>query len=219
MSWIRGRWTTVSLLLATPVTLIMLAICALAQVVTTTVTDTIFRADGTPAGGSIVVSWPAFTTSAGQAVTAGSASATIATNGVLTIALTPNAGATPLGAYYTVVYHLDDGSTNREYWVVPASSTPVKISSIRSSVLPTAVAMQTVSKSYVDTAIAAAVAQGAEDYRAPYVELARVAAVASCGRRRRDGEGRGGRGRGGEGESVCAATEGAGGRCCPTTRA
>ncbi len=47
---------------------------------------------------------------------------------------------------------------NREYWVVPASSTPVKISAIESTVLPTSVAMQTVSKSYVDTAIASAAA-------------------------------------------------------------
>ena len=34
---------------------------AAAQVATTTIQDTVYRADGTPAGGTIVVSWPAFT--------------------------------------------------------------------------------------------------------------------------------------------------------------
>lgn len=169
MNWTRGRWTAVSLLLATPVTFLALTICALAQVVTTSVTDTIYSANGTPAKGTVVVSWPAFTAATGQSVPAGSTSATIAANGVLTLALTPNAGATPIGTYYTAVYHLSDGSVNREYWVVPASSVPVPISAIRSTVLPTSVAMQTVSKSYVDTAIAAAVAGAPLDSSNPYV--------------------------------------------------
>jgi lysophospholipase L1-like esterase len=169
MHRIRRRWTVVSILLATPVTFLALSICALAQVVTTSVTDTIYRADGTPAGGTVIVSWPAFTVPSGQSITAGSTSAMIGAGGVLTVQLTPNAGAIPLGTYYTVVYHLDDGSVNREYWVVPASSSPVHISAIRSSVLPTSVAMQTVSKSYVDTAIAAAVAGHPLDVSNPYV--------------------------------------------------
>jgi lysophospholipase L1-like esterase len=160
----------VSILLATPVTFLAFAICALAQVVTTSVTDTIYRADGTPAGGTVIVSWPAFTTSSGQSVAAGSTSAVIGAGGVLSLQLTPNAGATPLGTYYTAVYHLDDGSVNREYWVVPASASPVRISAIRSTVLPTSVAMQTVSKSYVDTAIAAAVAGHPLDTSNPYVQ-------------------------------------------------
>jgi lysophospholipase L1-like esterase len=159
----------VSILLSAPVTLLAFAICALAQVVTTSVTDTIYRADGTPAGGTVIVSWPAFTTTTGQSVAAGSTSAIIDADGVLSVQLTPNAGAIPLGTYYTAVYHLDDGSVNREYWVVPASSSPVHISSIRSTVLPTSVAMQTVSKSYVDTAIAAAVAGHPLDTSNPYV--------------------------------------------------
>ena len=45
---------------------------------------------------------------------------------------------------------------SRQYWVVSASLAPVKISGIESTVLPTSVAMQTVSKAYVDTAIAVA---------------------------------------------------------------
>ena len=50
----------------------------LAQVATTQIADTIYRADGTPATGTVIVSWPAFTTAAGQAVPGGSTSAAIA---------------------------------------------------------------------------------------------------------------------------------------------
>jgi lysophospholipase L1-like esterase len=149
--------------------LVLLSTAALAQVVTTEVTDTIYRADGKPAGGTVLVNWQAFTTASGQAVASGSTSAKLATGGLLDVRLTPNAGATPMGTYYTAVYHLDDGSVSREYWVVPVSQSPVHISAIRSTVLPTSVAMQTVSKSYVDTAIAAAVAGAPLDSSNPYL--------------------------------------------------
>ena len=36
------------------------------------IVDTVYRADGTPAQGTALISWPAFTTAAGQAVTPGS---------------------------------------------------------------------------------------------------------------------------------------------------
>jgi hypothetical protein len=124
---------------------------------TTQLTDTVYRADGTTATGTVLVSWPAFTTANGLAVPAGNTSVTIATGGVLTLALVPNAGSNPMGSYYTAVYHLDDGTVSREYWVVPVSASPVTISSIKSTVLPASVALQTVTKSYVDTAIQAAV--------------------------------------------------------------
>ena len=74
-----------------------------------------------------------------------------------------------MGSYYTAVYHLDDGTVSREFWVVPVSSAPVQVSAIKSTVLPTSVAMQTVSKSYVDTAIATAVAGHPLDSSNPYV--------------------------------------------------
>ncbi len=92
-----------------------------AQISTTTVTDTIYLADGSTAAGTVIVSWPAFTTAAGQAVPAGTTSATIGTGGTLTMQLVPNAGSTPMGSYYTAVYHLSDGTVSREFWVVPAS--------------------------------------------------------------------------------------------------
>jgi len=76
-----------------------------------------------------------------------------------------------MGSYYTAVFHLNDGSVNREYWVIPvtiAGGGPAKLSAIRNSVLPTSVAMQTVTKNYVDTAIAAAVT-GSPLTSSPYV--------------------------------------------------
>jgi len=38
---------------------------------TTTVSDTIFRADGTVASGTVLISWPSFVSAAGEAVAAG----------------------------------------------------------------------------------------------------------------------------------------------------
>ena len=138
---------------------------------TTTVSGTIYSATGAAASGTVLISWPAFSTWAGASVPAGSTSATIGTGGVLSVQLVPNAGSTPMGSYYTVVYHLSDGSVTREYWVVPTSLGTVAVSAIKSTVLPASVAMQTVSKSYVDTAIAAAVA-GTPLTSSPYVLVA-----------------------------------------------
>lgn len=130
-----------------------------AQVALTTVADTVYSASGKPVSGTIVVSWSAFTTAQGAAVAAGQTSAVLGADGALSLALAPNAGATPMGSYYTAVFHLSDGTTNRQYWVVPANG-PVKLAAIENQVLPTSVAMQTVSKAYVDQAIAAAVTTG-----------------------------------------------------------
>ncbi|NYF78568.1 GDSL-type esterase/lipase family protein [Granulicella arctica] len=170
--WIPRGWTLVVVLLTAMMMTTGPGTALLAQVITTQVADTVYRADGSTATGTVVISWPEFTTATGQSVPAGSTSATIATGGVLSVQLAPNAGSNPMGSYYTVVYHLDDGSTSKEYWVVPASTSPVQVSAIRSTVLPASVAMQTVSKSYVDTAIAAAVSGVPLDSSTPYVEKA-----------------------------------------------
>jgi hypothetical protein len=146
--------------------------CALSQSApaapTTTVQDTVYRADGTPAGGTVLISWPAFVTATGINVAAGNTSVTLGAGGVLSVALVANNGSNPMGSYYTVIYQLNDGTTSREYWVVPVSASPVALSTIRSTVLPASVAMQTVSKAYVDTAIANAVFSPAAD-PSPYV--------------------------------------------------
>jgi hypothetical protein len=152
MHWKRRSWMLVGLLL------VAWTADAAAQVTTTQIADTVYHANGTAATGTVLISWAAFTTSSGTSIPGGNVSTTITTGGALSVHLIPNAGVNPVGTYYTVVYHLDDGTVSRQYWVVPASVTAVHISAIESSVVPISVAMQTVSKSYVDTAIAAALA-------------------------------------------------------------
>ncbi len=125
-----------------------------AQVATTTVQGTVYRADGGAATGTVLVSWPAFSTAAAQAIAAGTKTATIGADGFLSVNLAPNQGAYPAGSYYTVVYHLNDGTVSKEYWTVPATTTAA-ISAVRAQLAPATVAVQPVGKSYVDTSIAA----------------------------------------------------------------
>jgi hypothetical protein len=97
---------------------VMIAGCAgiaAAQVPTTTVSDTVYSANGAPAGGTVLVNWNPFTTAGGQVVPAGTTSVVIGAGGQLSLALTPNAGASPMGSYYTAIFHLSDGTTSREY--------------------------------------------------------------------------------------------------------
>ena len=156
MSGVRRGWLLLVVLVATMAGGVNVAA---GQIATTTVQDTVYSADGTPASGTVLVSWNEFTTASGESVAAGSTSATIGAGGVLTMSLAPNAGSTPMGTYYTAVFHLSDGTVSREYWVVPVTvpgGGPATLAAIKNQVLPASVAMQTVSKQYVDTAIAAA---------------------------------------------------------------
>jgi hypothetical protein len=136
---------------------ILLTICtaeAAAQVATTTVQGTVYRADGSAAQGTLIVSWPTFATAANQAVAAGSVTTTIGADGFVSLNLAPNQGAYPDGTYYTAIYHLNDGTVTKEYWVVPAAASAA-IASIRAALAPATVAVQAVSKSYVDSSISA----------------------------------------------------------------
>jgi hypothetical protein len=119
---------------------------------TTAIQGIVYRADGTVAQGTMLVSWPAFTAPDGSTIAAGTMTATIAPDGSVNLALTPNAGANPAGTYYTVVYHMNDGTVVKEYWVVPQAATAA-ISQLRARVVPAAVAQQTVSQQYVDASI------------------------------------------------------------------
>jgi len=150
--------TRMKLCWALVVVWLMVSGAAVAQVSTTTVSDTLYHADGTPAQGTLLISWPQFTTASGAAVSAGSTTVTLNSGGGLSVALAPNAGSDPIGSYYTVVYHLDDGTLTRENWMVPVSGSAVHLTAVRSTVMPTSVAMQTVTKAYVDSVIASTLA-------------------------------------------------------------
>ncbi|HSA92502.1 MAG TPA: right-handed parallel beta-helix repeat-containing protein [Terriglobales bacterium] len=121
--------------------------------VTTAIVDVVYRADSTPAGGTLFITWPAFETAEGKTVAAGSKSVTLGSGGTLNVSLVPNEGATPPGSFYKVVYQLDDGSTSQELWSVPATS-PTTIAAVRASIVSSGVAMQVASRQYVDNAIA-----------------------------------------------------------------
>jgi len=84
---------------------------------TTTVQDVVYRGDGTPASGTLVISWPAFTTAGNLAVAAGSMAVAIGPQGAISIALVPNAGGTPDGTYYKVVFKLDELKTDMR-WLI-----------------------------------------------------------------------------------------------------
>jgi len=119
----------------------------------TPIVDTLYRPDGTPAQGTILVKWKAFTTSDGKAVPAGTLSVPIGAGGAVSLALAPNVGATPSGSYYAVTYQLSDGVHSEEIWAVPAAG-PVTVGAIRSQVVPAGVAMQVASRQYVDDQLA-----------------------------------------------------------------
>ncbi len=120
---------------------------------TTTVQDTVYRADSSPAGGELLISWPSFTTSGGQAVAAGTKSVTLGAGGALSVALVPNAGATPTNTVYSVVYQLDDGTSKTEYWLVPTTS-PTTIAAVRTTLGSAVSAAPPATKQYVDAAVA-----------------------------------------------------------------
>ncbi len=88
----------------------------------TTISDTVYRADGTAAEGTVLISWPSFQTAEGDAVAAGNLSVTIGPLGAFTAQLVPNLGASPAGTYYVAIFQLDDGTVRTEYWAVPATS-------------------------------------------------------------------------------------------------
>ena len=119
---------------------------------TTTVADTVYLADGTTAQGNLIITWPAFVTASGTAVASGSKNVALGANGALSVALVPNAGASPTGVYYTVVYQIGSGQVKTEDWMVPTTS-PANLATVRTT--PGAgVAGQAVSMQYVNSALA-----------------------------------------------------------------
>jgi hypothetical protein len=119
----------------------------------TTVSDTVFRADGSPAAGTLLISWPAFTTADGHTVAAGNKSVALGSNGSLSTQLAPNAGATPAGTTYLVTYQLSDGTVKTENWSVGPVS-PETISQVRTLVGTSTPLTQVATQQYVNSALA-----------------------------------------------------------------
>jgi hypothetical protein len=114
--WWRDRRLGTLCLMAAGLLGIMPARTANAQgLSTTTVQGTVYLANGEAGAGTVVVSWPAFTTATGQAVAADSTTVTIPEDGFVSLNLAPNVGALPAGEYYTAVFYMSDGSVSTEY--------------------------------------------------------------------------------------------------------
>jgi hypothetical protein len=150
------RWMKPGLKLVLSLLLSGLGILAHGQAVsTTTVQGTVYLANGQAGPGTLMLSWPAFTTASGQAVAADSLTTGIGADGFVSVNLAPNLGSTPAGLYYTAIYQMSDGSTSTEYWVVPAAA-QATIGQVRAQLMPAVQAVQAVSKTYVDQSIAQA---------------------------------------------------------------
>jgi len=120
---------------------------------TTTINDIVYRADGTPAGGELLIFWPAFTTANGQAVAAGNTTVTLGAGGALSVALVPNVNATPANTVYRVIYQLDDNTSKTEYWIVPTTS-PTTIATVRTTLGSEVSAEPPATQQYVNAALA-----------------------------------------------------------------
>ena len=88
----------------------------------TNVQDAVREPNGFFATGSVTITWPAFTTAWNEPIPAGSFTTGIDDHGRFSIDLIPNAGALPTRTFYTAQYRMKDGSTWREYWIVPQES-------------------------------------------------------------------------------------------------
>jgi hypothetical protein len=156
MKLMKDEWLRMVRGIAVCALAIVLTATAMAQAVsTTTVQGTVYLANGQPGAGTLAISWPSFTTAAGQAVAADTTTVTIGPDGFVSVNLAPNVGATPAGEYYTAVYYMSDGTTSTQYWVVPAAA-QASLAQVQAKVMPAAQAVQAVSKAYVDQAIAQA---------------------------------------------------------------
>jgi hypothetical protein len=130
---------------------------ALAQTPTlTTISDTIYRADGSPAVGTLLISWPAFISASGATVAAGNNHVTLGTNGSFTAQLAPNVGANPAGTVYTVTYQLSDGTVKTENWSI-GTATPETISQVRTLAGTTTQLAQAATQQFVNAQLATVV--------------------------------------------------------------
>lgn len=108
-----------------------IGICAQAATLTT-ISDTIYRADGSLANGSATISWSRFLNADRQPVQAGSTVTNIV-SGVLLVSLYPNDTALPPANCFVINWTLN-GVNSRTYWFVPTSSTPVNLNQIQTSI-------------------------------------------------------------------------------------
>jgi hypothetical protein len=120
------------------------------NVTLTQITDTVYRADGSKAKGTLLISWPAFTTATQGVVAAGSLTVQLGPEGLFSAKLAPTTGSTPTGVYYRVVYQLESDTSKEEYWAIPATDSTT-ISAVRAKLVPANVAAQFMTRDQGDS--------------------------------------------------------------------
>jgi hypothetical protein len=109
----------------------LLSILAWGQPVLTTISDVLFKADGTRFNGLAQITWLSFDSATGASIAQQSTTVRII-DGNLFVQLTPTSNATPL-AQYLVLYESDGKIQFQETWNVPPSTTPLRVRDVRTS--------------------------------------------------------------------------------------
>ena len=94
----------------------------------TTIQDVLYKADGTRFNGILTIGWNSFQSADSADIVTQSLTVKVAA-GNLRVQLVPSP-TSPAG-YYTVVYNSDGRVQFQETWSVPASSQPVRVSTVR----------------------------------------------------------------------------------------
>jgi hypothetical protein len=102
----------------------------------TTIQDQLFRADGTPVNGTLLISWKAFVASDNSNIPANTLREPVS-GGLLRVKLVPTTTAIT-AASYTVMYLVDGKLTNTESWSVPPSASALAVRMVRTSAPPVA---------------------------------------------------------------------------------
>lgn len=101
----------------------------------TTITDTIYTADGGLATGVAQISCPAFMTADGREIAITKKIITLE-NGAFSVEIEPTDTAQPQGTVYSVLFFVSPGSSWTQYWNVITSDTPVRIADILVDAVP-----------------------------------------------------------------------------------
>ncbi len=97
----------------------------------TTIQDTLYKADGTRMNATAVITWNSFESSDTSAIGMQTLTTQIV-NGALYVQLVPNTTANPNYAY-TVTYSSDGMIQFQETWMVPPSTSPLRVRDVRTS--------------------------------------------------------------------------------------
>lgn len=113
----------------------LFALALSAQDLTTRIVDTLYAQDGKPFSGTVQLQ--AMRLESGERTVIPTPMTIKVSSGRLDIRLAPNAGSRPDGTSYRATYLPDGGKGSwTEYWVVPASSTPVTVKQIWVPAMP-----------------------------------------------------------------------------------